>query len=75
MVINDSLSRKIFVFCNTIFLIFLAVIAVYPLLYVLFASLSSPGALMAHEGLLLKPLKFSTMAYKMVAKNPYIISG
>lgn len=75
MVIKDSLSRKIFVFCNTIFLIFLALTCVYPILYVLFASLSSPTALMAHEGLLLKPLKFTTEAYKMVAKNPYILSG
>jgi len=75
MVIKDSLSRKIFVAFNTIFLIFIAIISVYPLLYVLFASFSSPTALMAHEGLLLKPLNFNTMAYKMVAKNPYIASG
>ena len=66
MVIKDSLSRKIFVFFNTIILIFLSLVAVYPLLYVLFASFSSPTALMAHEGLLLKPLKFSTEAYKAV---------
>lgn len=60
---------------NTIFLIFIALISVYPLLYVLFASFSSPTALMGHEGLLLKPLKFNIEAYKMVAKNPYIGSG
>ncbi len=75
MKIKDSFSRKLFIFINTLIMIGLIIITLYPMLYVLFASFSSPSALMAHEGVLLYPLKFTTIAYSAVAKNPYILSG
>ena len=60
---------------NTLFMIFLMVIMLYPLWYVLMASLSNSNYLIAHTGVLLKPLHFTTDAYRLVAKNPNIITG
>lgn len=73
--INDSLSYKIFRVCNTIFMLFMIVITLYPMLYVVFASLSDSTELMAHEGLLTTPLKTNINAYKMVFQNKMILTG
>ena len=51
------------------------VITLYPLLYVVFASLSDSNELMKHSGLLLKPVGFSWAAYKAVFLNPNILQG
>jgi putative aldouronate transport system permease protein len=47
----------------------------YPLLYVLFASLSDSAQLLANKGLLWKPVGFSLEAYKSVLANPGIATG
>lgn len=60
---------------NTLFLLFLVVIMIYPLWHVAMASFSNSAYLMAHEGLLLVPLDFNLEAYKMVFKNPNILTG
>lgn len=70
-----SIGDTIFVLCNTLFLLFMAVIMLYPLWYVAMASLSNSAHLMSHEGLLLLPLDFNIESYRMVAKNPNIITG
>ena len=72
---KHSISDKIFMICNTLFLLFLALIMTYPLWHVAMSSFSDSMRLKAHEGLLLWPLEFSVDAYKMVAKNPNIIPG
>jgi putative aldouronate transport system permease protein len=56
-------------------LVILMIFAFYPLLYVAFASISDAGQLIAHKGLLFKPLGFSVEAYKSVFKNPGILIG
>lgn len=38
MKIKDSFSRKLFIFVNTLIMIGLIIITLYPMLYVLFAS-------------------------------------
>ena len=60
---------------NNILLMFLVVLCVYPFIYVLFSSFSEPNRLMAHSGILYKPLGFSLVGYRMVLKNPNILSG
>ncbi|WP_459966276.1 carbohydrate ABC transporter permease [Paenibacillus sp. JCM 10914] len=60
---------------NYTFLIALVVITLYPLLYVLFASLSDSSQLLANKGLLWKPVGFSLDAYKSVLANPGIAIG
>ena len=72
---KNSFQRNIFVVCNTFFLALLSLLCVYPVLYVLFASFSDSGRLMAHTGLLWKPLGFNVGAYKAVLENPVIGSG
>lgn len=75
MHIKESPSRKAFNVFNIIFMLFMIVITLYPLLYVVFASLSDSNELMKHSGLLLKPVGFSWAAYKAVFKNPNILQG
>ncbi|AHV95729.1 carbohydrate ABC transporter permease [Paenibacillus sabinae] len=53
----------------------LIAVTLYPLLYVLFASLSDGDRLLAHRGLLLKPLGFVTFAYERALSNPAVWTG
>lgn len=72
---RGSMGDKIFDTCNTIFLTFLVIITIYPVLYVLFASFSDSNKLLAHTGLLFGPINFNLDAYKAVIKNPNITTG
>lgn len=76
MKIKESKSRIAFEIFNTIFMIFMVIITLYPLLYVLFASFSDSAALTRlGGGILLRPLNFTTDAYVKAFKNPSIVSG
>ena len=72
---NQTLGEKIYDVFNLIFLLFIAFICLYPMIYVLMASVSSPSLLMKHTGLLLKPLGFQTQAYTAALSNPDIVTG
>lgn len=56
-------------------LVLLVIVTLYPLLYVLFASVSDANELISYRGLLWKPLGFSMDAYRSVMDNPGIVSG
>jgi putative aldouronate transport system permease protein len=58
-----------------IVLLFLIVVTLYPLLYVVLASISDASQLIAYKGILFKPLGFSIEAYKSVMSNPGILIG
>lgn len=75
MVEKRSLGEKIFNVCNILFMIFVIVVCVYPIVYVILASLSDSNMLMAHEGLLFKPLGFSFKAYTKILENPMVYIG
>ena len=75
MKIKHSKAENAFNVFNVLLMAALIIVTLYPLLYVLFASLSDASALMQHSGLLFKPLGFNLASYKMVIKNPLIISG
>ena len=60
---------------NLILLGIIGIVCLYPMIYVLFASVSDSNLLMAHEGLLLKPLGFNLSSYKKVIENPMILVG
>ena len=75
MRIKESTGRKVFNLINVFVMCILIVITLYPLLYVIFASLSKSSELMKNSGILLKPAGLSTAAYKAVFKNPNIIRG
>ena len=73
--IRTSAGSKIFDVCNVLILTLLSLVCIYPVWYVLAASLSESSLLMQHTGPLLKPVGFSFSAYKAVLKNPMILSG
>lgn len=75
MHIKESPSRKAFNVFNICFMLFMIVITLYPIYYVVMASLSNSSELMAHQGILLKPAGFSLNAYKEVLNNPNIWTG
>ncbi|KTD86624.1 carbohydrate ABC transporter permease [Paenibacillus etheri] len=70
-----SLGEHIFRICNTLFLSALMIVTMYPILYVAFASFSEPALMMAHKGILWKPLGFSLETYGAVFSNPMILLG
>ena len=73
--IRISTSQKIFDGFNIIFMFIFMILMLYPMYYVIVASFSSAPRLMAHTGLLLKPLNFTTAAYRNVISNSMIPSG
>jgi putative aldouronate transport system permease protein len=75
MIRKRSIGEKLFDIFNIVFMIVLIVVCAYPLLYVLFASLSDPYRLMQHRGLLLWPLGLTLNGYSLVFKNPDITTG
>lgn len=75
MKIKESPGYICFRIVNVMFLILLSLVMIYPLLYVVFASLSSATEFMAHEGLLFAPINFNVASYKQVLENPMVWSG
>lgn len=65
----------IFPVINNLILLCLLVICFYPLFYVLLASLSDSSLLMAHRGLLAKPLGFTLLSYAKVFDYPMVLTG
>ncbi|MGG6312437.1 carbohydrate ABC transporter permease [Paenibacillus macerans] len=66
---------RLFNVVNYALMLLLVVATLYPLLYVLFASFSDAAQLLAHKGLLWKPVGFSLEAYRSVLANPGIGIG
>jgi len=75
MKIKRSKGERIFQIFNYLILLVLIVICLYPIWYVVMASVSDSNYLMKHSGLLIKPLSFTLRAYKKVFDNPMIIGG
>ena len=75
MTIKRRLSEGVFDIINYFILLLLVLITLYPFLYILFASLSDPLKVLQRGSLLLWPEGFNTGAYKMVFKNPMILTG
>jgi putative aldouronate transport system permease protein len=75
MKIRQSRGQAAFDAANALFMFFVMLVTLYPMLYVLFASLSNPQALMRHQGLIWFPLGINFASYKAVFANPMIRSG
>jgi putative aldouronate transport system permease protein len=74
-VIRRSRGEQTFSVINIVLLALLMLITAYPLLYVVFASLSEPSSIVAYRGALLKPLGLTVDAYTRVLQNPMIAIG
>ncbi|MDD3902775.1 MAG: carbohydrate ABC transporter permease [Sphaerochaeta sp.] len=68
-------GERIFNACNIMICALLSLCIIIPIINIVFASLSDPIEVMKHQGLFLRPIKFTTSAYAAVAKNPNIITG
>ena len=72
---KTSLGDKIFVVINSAILICLCVVTLYPIWYVLCASLTSNTYLVSHPGIMLWPHEVTFGAYKMAFSHPLLLSG
>jgi putative aldouronate transport system permease protein len=72
---HKSLYNRLFDLFVYLLLILLTIACLYPMLHILFASVSNPTELMAHKGLLLKPLGFTLDGYKLVFQDNSIFVG
>lgn len=69
-------SRLIFQVFNVLFMLLMIAITLYPLLYVVFASLSDTNELLRLGGRpLWAPLGFNLNAYRMALQNPSVATG
>jgi putative aldouronate transport system permease protein len=68
-------SNVTFNLFNYGFLTVFTLVCMYPILHIVFASVSNPNELMLHRGLLLKPLGFTLNGYKLVFKDNSIFTG
>jgi len=75
MVEKRSVSGLIFDIFNITILTALTLMFAYPMIHVLMASFSNPVRLLTHIGPLIKPAGFSLEGYKIVMKNPNVLSG
>ena len=72
---KKSFAERVFDTANALFMLVMLLVTLYPILYVLFASLSDSNKLLAHNGLLLRPLGLQMGAYKEVFANPMVLLG
>ncbi|MDF2651118.1 MAG: binding-protein-dependent transport system inner rane component [Paenibacillus sp.] len=72
---KPTVGERTFVYLNTLFMISLCAVTLYPFLYVLFASFSDATSLLQNRGLMFRPAGFDLGAYKAVFENPMIIKG
>ncbi|ANY69896.1 sugar ABC transporter permease [Paenibacillus sp. BIHB 4019] len=70
-----SWGERVFDGINVLVMLILIVITLYPMLYIIFSSLSEGNRLLSHTGLLLWPQGFSLEGYKAVLSNPTIMNG
>ncbi len=75
MKMKKSLGESVFDGLNILVLALLAVSCLYPLLHVLFASVSDPDLLIRHSGPLYWPLGFTLAGYKIILHHPSVASG
>lgn len=72
--VDHSRGDKIFDFVNTLLLIVLTIVVLYPLVFVLSASISSPNAVVKGE-LWLLPKDITFVGYQRIFENNDIITG
>lgn len=75
MKIKHGVGDRIFTVCNTIIMLFLIVITLYPFWFVVAASFSPAGQVSESMGLLVWPESIHLDAYEAVLANPNIRSG
>ena len=73
--IKASVGSCVFDVVNTIVLIALCFVTLYPMWYCVCASFTSTSYLSAHQGVLFWPHMFTTSAYRLAFTHPLLLSG
>ncbi|MBQ7573268.1 MAG: carbohydrate ABC transporter permease [Clostridia bacterium] len=68
-------DEKVFSVINTIFMLFIIFITLYPFWYVIMASFSDNSAVLTNQGLMFWPQGFNLNSYAKVLKNNMIYTG
>ncbi|MFC5651451.1 carbohydrate ABC transporter permease [Paenibacillus solisilvae] len=72
--IRDSFSDKVFIFLVYAFLSIILVVVLYPLIYILSSSFSSPRAVISGK-VWLFPVEPSLAGYRAIFSNPQVMTG
>ncbi|QGQ97247.1 carbohydrate ABC transporter permease [Paenibacillus psychroresistens] len=72
--IKDSLGDKIFLICIYVVLSIIVVVVLYPLIYVLSSSFSSPNAVTSGR-VWLWPVELSLKGYETLLRTPQVVTG
>lgn len=72
--VRESSSDRVFTFFNTLFLLFILLIVLYPLTYVVSASFSAPSAVLSGQVKLL-PVDFTLEGYERVFAHKGLMRG
>ena len=72
--IKETFGDRVFLFCIYVFLSIVLLLVLYPLVYIVSSSLSSPLAVTAGR-VWLWPVDFSLRGYQVALSNPQILSG
>lgn len=75
MKIKVSWQQRVFDCFDAIFMFFLMIIMLYPMIHVVMASFSDGEELIQHTGILLWPKGFNIEAYRRAFSKPDILSG
>ena len=75
MKIKQGIRSRIFDIANTLIMLAVAFVMIYPLYYVVVASFSNAEAYVRHRGMLWAPLEANLMAYQQAFKNPMLLRG
>ena len=75
MKIKESLGYKVFKVFDVLLIAVISLLCLYPMIYVLFASLSNSSQFIQHQGLLFRPLGLTLDSYVQVTKHPMIVRG
>lgn len=73
--IKRSSGEHAFDVFNTLFMLVVIFITLYPFLHVAFASFSAPEEIAKNRGIMLWPRGFSVQGYREVFQNPMIVIG
>jgi len=73
--VRSTPGERAFNWANIAFMLALMFVMLYPLLHVIFASVSDSDRLMSHSGPLLRPYGFNLAAYDAVFANRIFASG
>lgn len=73
--IKNKIGDIVFTAINTAVMVLFSLIMLYPMWYVVVASLSDANSLMASSGPIFLPIKMNLAAYKAAFSNPLLLSG